>query len=140
VSGEDEIIAQLSLQLDEQLDAAEPAVWGEEIKLAVGEKFFGRYLGEELSPETDRAVFLLLAPDEGVNDAGASTVPVFIRERTTLRSEVDKKQPKRGDIIGIGRGTDGTSSGSGNAYHRYAVTPVPCDKPLPEPASDDIPY
>jgi hypothetical protein len=133
------IAGQLSLEIDERLDASEPAGWGVEIKLAEGEKFFGRFLGEEVSPETDRAVFLLLAPDDGVDDAAESTIPVFVRERTVLRSEMDRVQPQRGDIIAIGRGAD--RQGSGNAYHVYAVAVSPCAAPLPElAANDDIPY
>jgi hypothetical protein len=128
------IIGELAAAADEQLNAAEPAEWGEEIDLAEGERFFGRFLGEDTSRLNGRTVFLLLAPEEGVTDLSKSTVPCFIRERTMLRSEFDRTRPTRGDFIVIARGED--REGRNGPYYTYAVATAPCSEPLPGPAGD----
>lgn len=138
----DETLKALVEEVDEKLDATEPPEWGEEVELAEGERFIGRYLNEKVSPVTDRAVFLFLAPEPGEPPAQAK-VPCFMRERTVLRSEFDRVRPAKGDLTVIARGDD--REGKSNSYHVYAVACAPCSEPLPEPttgesATDDIPF
>jgi hypothetical protein len=129
---ESDVFEQLLADAQARLEASEPEEWGEELDLAEHEQFLGRYLGEEVSPDTNRAVVLLLAPAAEVSDLSQSTIPVFIRQRAMLRSELDRVRPKRGDFIVIARGAD--RQGKENAYHTYAVACAPCSAPLPEPA------
>jgi hypothetical protein len=137
----DETLEALVAEVDEKLDATEPPEWGEEVELAEGERFIGRYLDEAVSPETNRPVFLLLAPDAGEPPTKAKT-PCFIRERTVLRSEFDRARAASGDLIVIARGED--REGKENTYHNYAVASAPCSEPLPQPttgeADSDIPF
>jgi hypothetical protein len=129
----DNVAEQLLAEVQQRIEATEPGEWGDALDLAEGERFLGRYLGEEVSPETNRPVFLLLAPEPGVSDLGQSTIPVFIRERAMLRSEFDRVRPNRGDYIAIERGAD--KEGKENAYHNYGVAASPCPEPLPSMAT-----
>jgi hypothetical protein len=128
-----DLLAQLSLEADEKLEASEPESWGEAIDLAEGEKFIGRYRGEAISPVTNREVYLLAAPAAGEKDVAKASVPVFIRGRTMLVSEMERVRPEPGDFIVIARGDD--RAGKVNDYHWYAVAVAPCPEPLPETVS-----
>jgi hypothetical protein len=126
-----DLIEQLGREADEKLGATEPTEWGEEIDLAEGEKFFGRYLGEEISPETNRGVLLTLARTE---EDGWNGPPCFIRIRTMLQSELDRARPSRGDYLVVARGED--REGKENVYFTFAVAAAPCPDPLPgQPAA-----
>jgi hypothetical protein len=129
---QDSVFDKLSQQAEERLEEAEaeaPAEWGEELELAEGEKFFGRFLDTTAHPATQRTVRLLLAPDK---------TSTWYRDRTVLTSEMDRVRPQRGDYIVIARGDD--KEGKSGPYHLYAVAVAPCADPLPEGVSDDIPF
>jgi hypothetical protein len=127
-----DVVEQLLADAQARLEASEPDEWGEELDVVEHEQFLGRYLGEEVSPDTNRPVILLLAPAAGVSDLAQSTIPVFIRVRAMLRSELDRVRPNGGDFIVIARGED--RQGKENAYHTYAVACAPCSAPVPKPA------
>jgi hypothetical protein len=137
-----DLIEQLGREAEARLDASEPKEWGEEIDLAEGEKFFGRYLGEEISSVTSRGVLVALARTE---EDGWNGPPCFMRIRTMLQSELDRARPSRGDYLVVARGAD--REGKQNAYYTYAVVAAPCSDPLPgQPAAggaagdDGIPF
>ena len=127
IDSSSELIEQLGREADEKLDASEPEEWGEEVDLAEGEKFYGRYLGEEISPLTERAVLLVRARTE---EDGWNGPPCFIRIRTMLQSELDRARPNRGDYLVVARGED--RQGKENAYYTFAVVAAPCPDPLPD--------
>lgn len=141
MTSDGDIADQLTMEVDERLDQKEPEEWGEEVSLAEGEKFFGRFLDTQVSPVTDRPVLLALARNE---DGSWNGPPVFLRVRTMLQSELDRVRPVRGDHIVVARGDD--REGKENTYHWYALSAAPCPDPLPEsagggaPKKDDIPF
>jgi hypothetical protein len=133
----DEIVKQLGAEVDGKLDATEPQGWGEEIDLAEGEKFYGRFIETAISPVTNREVVRACAR----TDEGWGGPPVFIRGRTVLLSELDRVRPQHGDYIVIARGDN--REGANGPYHMYAVAVAPCPDPMPDSASDpdsDIPF
>ena len=101
-----------------------PEEYGENVELAEGESFTGRYRGTTLDNAWDppREVYLLLDRD-GENR--------YIRERAVLKREMQQAAPTPGDWIVIIRGEDGTTK-DGNMFHRYAVRARLCGEPLPE--------
>jgi len=133
----DPLFERLSRQADERLEeinASAPKEWGEEIELAIGERWFGRYLGDARHPVHERTVRLLFAPEAR---------RCFMRDRTVLTSEFERVRPTMGDYIVIARGEDG--NGPKGGYHIYAVVPAPCPDPLPEGSGggaspDEIPF
>lgn len=105
-------------RLDE-LEAKQPAEWGEWLSLAEGERFRGYWRGYEFDTSGqygERPVYLLLDQD---------LKRVFIRGGLViLDAEMDKAAPKEGDLVFIARGADGPGKEGGKSY-RFVVRTKP---------------
>ena len=133
--------SELAAEVEERLDQpVVPPHFGEELVLAEGETYQGRYRGRDLDPNVDREVFLLVDVDTGVLR--------FIRERTSLVAEIEKVNATKGDYIVIGRGQDGEAKKADwNPPQRYRVAVRASTSPLPgasapeeEAELGDIPF
>jgi hypothetical protein len=126
--------------LREAEDAADeselPKDAGEEITLAEGERWVGRFRREDVDTTygEPRAIFLLT--DRDGNDC-------FIRGRTMLENQMRKAAPEAGDAVAIVRREDGQNK-EGQAFHRHIVKSRPFEEPSVElPAggqTDDPPF
>lgn len=129
-----EIQAMLAEAEEASAGESRPERFGYQIELAEGEHFPGRYREEDVDPAFDRIVYLLL------DEAGE---PCFIRSRTVLEREFEKKRPAVGDRLVIARGEDG--EGQRGTFHRYGLAVRPCSDPMPtegaaDAQEDGIPY
>jgi hypothetical protein len=117
---------------------------GYRIHLDVGQTFQGRYRGETVDAQFDRAIFLFWDRDDQT---------CYMREYASLRRRIDQATPSPGDVVVIARGDDYTSAnGTGYSFGVMVVTsddPLPVGEPVPAQATptqttiddeDDIPW
>jgi hypothetical protein len=137
-----ELLAEAEARLDEQ---GVPDHFGEELTLAEGESWSGRFRGkdEDRAFDPPRPVYLLAELDG---------TPYFLRRRTMLERQMREAEPAVGDYLAVVRGADGVTK-AGNSLQTWGVSSRPCSDPLPETSeagegggedeaaeADDIPF
>jgi hypothetical protein len=133
VSSRDDLVA----RAQERAEAPPtPAEWGYRVALNESESFTARWRGETTDPDNDdRRVFLFW------DDAGE---PCFHRYYAALGREVDRVNPKVGDIIAIFRGDNYKSQFDDpgeETGQSYGLEAEPSSDPLPgePPAATEAP-
>jgi hypothetical protein len=104
---------------------------GDEITLAEGENWIGRFRRQDSDSSygEPRAIYLLT--DREGNDG-------FIRGRTMLDNQMSAAAPAAGDAIAIVRSEDGQNR-EGQAFFRFTVRSRPYEEPhAEEPASNQL--
>jgi hypothetical protein len=138
VSSVPDVFAELLAEAEARLETGGiPEDWGDELKLAEGEHFSGRFRGTVVDTKWDppRDVFLLAGPHGRL---------FFLRSRAMLASEFREADPSVGDAVVIVRGPD--ANGKNGAYHVYSVRSRPSAAAMPEAKAtqlgpdDDLPF
>jgi hypothetical protein len=114
--------------LHEAEDAADeselPKDAGEEITLAEGERWVGRFRREAVDTTYGEPRVIFLLTDRDGNDC-------FIRGRTMLENQMKKAAPAPSDGLAIVRREDGVNK-DGQGFHRHIVKSRPFEEPSAE--------
>ena len=123
---DDAVIGQLVTDVDEKLEATEPEAWGDELDLAEGERFIGRFLvGDEPRNPSGSLVLLLAAEDGQPPSAADQPLKLPHAHDAALRAGTECG-PNRGDYIVIARGRGPRwAARTRTRCTRVACAPVP---------------